>query len=109
MVECIAPASDSVGPKGKKLKTGCAQRLDEVIGEVVADRWRGRDLEGEGERIDKGGRRLRAGAREALTQGKQERDAADGFVVPATGQTEERICEQPTPSLTRLVTAIQRP
>src|SRR2546428_2173619 len=100
MVECIDTASDSVGTKGKKLKTGCAQRLDEVIGEVVADRWRGRYLEGEGQGNDQGGRPHRAGARETLHHGKHERVAAHGFGVSATGQTKVRVCAQPPRSHT---------
>src|SRR2546427_8396234 len=81
MVELVAPPSHSIRPEGEEFQPRSAQRLDEVIGEVVIDRRRRWDGESLRERIHKGGSLLRAGTREGSHWRKHEHDAAYPFVV----------------------------
>src|SRR5207247_3514351 len=107
MVEVVAPPSHSIRPEGEEFQPHSAQRLDEVIGEVVIDRRRRWDGESMRERIHKGGSLLRAGTREGSRWRKHEHDAAYPFVVPPTCETREGAGEDPPPLLARRVHSIQ--
>src|SRR2546422_7921573 len=93
--ERVRAAADGVGPEGEELEAQSAQRLFEVVGEVVRDRLRSGLAEGDRQAVSEGRSSSRESRVESVRRGEDETNGSNVFTTPVASHPRERVCQDP--------------